>query len=82
MKYAGRLTVLGTLCAGGLLLALAGCAATDASDRDDMYNKPNKALNDPFGYSPDMSDTDISGGGIGDYDSKGMQRDVDNAANP
>ncbi|HTW94770.1 MAG TPA: hypothetical protein VMD30_08260 [Tepidisphaeraceae bacterium] len=63
MKYAGRIAVIGGMFAAAAMLFLAGCSPTDATDRDDMadmYNQPNKALSDPFGYSPDMSDSDMS----------------------
>ena len=85
MKYAGRLTLLGCLGAAALLLVTAGCAQSDSSNRDDMsdmYNQQSKALADPFNYSPDMSDTDISGGGTSNFDSKGFDKDANDLANP
>ena len=47
-----------------------------------LSDRTDKALSDPFGYSPDFDRTDISGGGIGSYDKEGMNRDVDHVFNP
>jgi hypothetical protein len=64
---------------------LAGCAAKQngpttrpltAAERSD------KAMRDPFGYSPDFSDTDSGGGGTADLDRKGLNRDLGNVIMP
>jgi hypothetical protein len=63
---------------------MAGCAARQqapttrpltASERSD------KALQDPFRYSPDFSDTE-GGGGTADLDHKGLRRDLGNVIMP
>ena len=41
-----------------------------------------EALNDPFGYSPDMGPADISGGKINEFDRKAMRKDIDHVLNP
>ena len=57
----------------GILLMFPGCAeeskrpTTSASD----------ALSDPFHYDPFKNDQNISGGGIGNFDKKAYQKDVD-----
>ena len=47
-----------------------------ASERSD------KALRDPFGYSPDFSDADTGGGGASELDHKGLRRDLANVIMP
>jgi hypothetical protein len=67
-----------------LVVIATGCASdkhsatrpASASDRQEA------ALKDPFGYSPNMDESDISGGGIGDLDRKGMRKDIDDVLNP
>jgi hypothetical protein len=78
---AGRLAV-GVL---GAILA-AGCAssqpAPQAQSSSPFTADQQKALADPMHYSPNMDNTDITGGDIGHYDSQAMQRDVDDFWNP
>ena len=64
---------------------LVGCA----TDRSAPTTQPasvgergEKALRDPFGYSPDFDESDISGGGLTDFDRKGFERDLGNVLNP
>lgn len=47
-----------------------------------LSERSEEALRDPFGYSPTFDKTDISGGGIGDYDKDAMRKDVDRVFNP
>jgi hypothetical protein len=51
---------------------------TTASQRQDA------AMRDPFGYKPDMSDSNtISGDGdVGHYDRKAMRKDLNDVFNP
>lgn len=46
------------------------------------YEQQEKAMKDPFNYSPDISGTDISGGGIGNFDRAAMRKDLDDVLNP
>lgn len=78
---ASRSSLLG-LCA---VLCIAGCAGRHdgpttrpltAAERSD------KALRDPFRYSPDWSETDVGGGGTADLDRKGLQRDLGHVIMP
>ena len=41
-----------------------------------------QARDDPFNYSPHMDRTDISGGGLMDYDKNAMKRDINDVLNP
>lgn len=79
---------------GGLSITLlAGCASDEASSTDVKANQ-DRALKDPFSYGPSASDmmnpnaddqldrTNISGGGIGEYDGKGMKKDLDSLFGP
>ena len=81
MKLSGGLTLAGL----ALVLCVAGCAAKHdapttrpltASERSD------KALRDPFGYSPDFSETDRGAGGDAQLDHKGLRRDLGNVIMP
>jgi hypothetical protein len=72
MKCHTVLVLLGTVAMG-----LSGCA----SDRKPT-TRPTSALNDPMDYKPNMDDTNISGGKVGEYDREGMRRDVDHVLNP
>ena len=64
--------------------AMAGCASDKPADNKstDVYGRQEAALKDPFHYSPDMGKTDISGGGIGDFDKDGMRKDLNDVFNP
>jgi len=68
-----------------LFLCLSGCAPKHnhpttrpltAAERSD------KAMQDPFGYSPDFTDTEGVGGGTAGFDRKGFRRDVGNVIDP
>ncbi|MGA2231865.1 MAG: hypothetical protein ABSH22_13285 [Tepidisphaeraceae bacterium] len=70
----------GVTAAGLLVVLVVGCqqpsTMAQASQRQDQ------ALKDPMGYTPNMDNTDISGGGIGNYDNQAMQRDLNDIFNP
>jgi len=68
-----------------IVSGLAGCAGKQdgpttrpltAAERSD------KALKDPFHYSPDWSDTDTGNSGTADFDRKGLQRDLGHVIMP
>lgn len=44
--------------------------------------RQDRAIKDPFNYSPDSESTDISGGGLSDFDKGGFKKDLKNATNP
>jgi hypothetical protein len=66
-----------------LLVIMASCTSDKHATTRPSGNADSgsAALKDPFGYSPNM-DTDISGGGISEYDRKAMRKDIDNVLNP
>ena len=66
------------LLAGGLILA----ACTPTAQSPSAAQRQQQALKDPFGYSAGNDIPDISGGGVTDYDSKAMGKDVNSALNP
>ena len=47
-----------------------------------LRDRQDKALKDPFGYSPDMDTTDISGGGLSGFDKDGFRKDMKNVLDP
>jgi hypothetical protein len=67
-------------CLLGMVLS-AGCDSTP-SQADLVRRDQDQALNDPMNYSPNMDDTDVSGGDTGNYNDKAMKRDVNDFVNP
>jgi hypothetical protein len=69
----------------GLRLA-AGCAsdpnAKPTSRPANARERQDQAMKDPFGYSPNAGSTDISGGGLSDFDRQGFNRDMKNVLDP
>ncbi len=67
----------------GMLLA-AGCASHHGATTQpaDAMQRQDAAMQDPFEYSPGMSEQDISGGDLGHLDKKALERDVDHVLNP
>jgi hypothetical protein len=65
----------------GALVVMIGCA--EEKQQQAPTSHPGDALlKDPFGYKPFQDDPSISGGDIGHYDKKGMDRDLHNFWNP
>lgn len=60
------------------LLMLGGCESTATT----QPSPHDRALADPMNYRPGWEDSNVSGGGILDYDSKGMKRDINGVLNP
>ena len=65
---------------------LAGCASSPNSQPTtrpvSMHDRQDRAMKDPFNYSPDAGSTDISGGGLTDFDRQGFNRDMKNVLDP
>ena len=69
-----------SLAGGGMMLG--GCES-DSKPPPSMYDRQQQAMQHPFDYSPHVGNPDdISGGGLGDFDKKAMQRDADHVLNP
>ena len=71
----------------GLVLSVAGCAGNDKAASPttrpaSAAERGDRALKDPFKYSPDWSDTDVGGGGTADFDRKGFQKDLGHVLMP
>ena len=70
----------------GAGLRLAGGCASDnnhpTSRPASMRDRQDRAMKDPFNYSPDAGSTDISGGGLTDFDRQGFNRDMKNVLDP
>jgi hypothetical protein len=67
------------LASGFSLGLLPGCAK---SDRESTSQRSEKALRDPFNYSPDFEKSDESGKGWLEYDKEGMRKDLKNVFDP
>jgi hypothetical protein len=71
-----------TVAAAVLAMLLGACAhdprdrAAKDDDRSPWTEQQKKALDDPMNYRPDMGRTDVSGGGISDFDRKGFKDDI------
>lgn len=78
---------LGPIALLACILAV-GCADTKGPTSRPMSftEKQDEALKDPFGYGPKAgSGSDfpsVTGGGMGDFDKKSFNRDVDRVVNP
>jgi hypothetical protein len=62
-----------------LMLGAFGCAADSGNGHPD--DPTTRAMADPMQYSP-PDDSDISGGGIADFNSKAFHKDMDHVVNP
>ena len=56
-----------------------GCATVPGEKN--MDERQDQAMKDPFHYSPGDDIPDITGGGIGEFDPKAMQKDLNNVFN-
>ena len=68
-------------------LGLAGCqhntATTQPTTRpSSARDRQDEAMKDPFGYSANPENTDISGGGLTDFDRGGFKKDLKNVLDP
>ena len=61
-----------------------GCAETQPEKGEDdlqmrqaeWSEQQEKTLRDPMGYRPDMDRSDVSGGGMKDFDREGFKKDM------
>jgi hypothetical protein len=60
-------------------MGLMGCASDGSGGN--MTDRQEKAMKDPFGYTPEV-DTDVSGGGVGNFNHNGMGKDLSDVFNP
>jgi hypothetical protein len=66
-------------CATLLSLQLAGCGPSNQLTDEE---RQDKAMKDPFGYSPDLKNADMTVSGHTDFDKQELKRDVDHVINP
>ncbi|HZL34955.1 MAG TPA: hypothetical protein VFC78_06580 [Tepidisphaeraceae bacterium] len=79
-RHLARCLFAASLVGPGMLLS--GCDS-DSKPQPSMYDRQQRAMQHPFDYSPNVGNPDdISGGGLGDFDGKAMQRDADHVLNP
>ncbi len=67
-----------------LLTTAVSCSTPPAATTQPVnaYDRQQKAMKDPFGYSPGFEKTDISGGNVGTFDKDAFKKDVDRVFNP
>ncbi len=66
-------------------MAVIGFAALMAAGCESAKPGPepsDRALGDPMNYRPGFEDSDISGGGIMDFDKKAFRKDVNSVLDP
>jgi len=63
-------------------VCLAGCADKPTTRPMTARERQDAALKDPFGYSPDKDNADVSGGDTRHFDKDGFKKDVDHVFNP
>jgi hypothetical protein len=69
--------------AGLAFFCVAGCAAKHPTTHPlTAAERSDKAKQDPFGYSPDFSDTDSDSERTTHVDRKGLKRDLENVLMP
>lgn len=67
------------------LILLAGCGLDQDENKsvENVRHRQDSALSDPYNYSPFRGQaTDVSGGGITDFNSKAFKRDANSVFNP
>ena len=71
-----RLVLLGVV--------LVGCASEKhATTRPaSVRERQDAALADPFGYSPNMDENDVSGGKVNELNRGALRKDIDHVLNP
>ena len=72
-------SIVPAACAAFCVLQLAGCAPSTQPTAED---RQDKAMKDPFGYSPDLKNADMTVSGHTDFDKQELKRDVDHVINP
>ena len=72
MRYTIVLTVIGF----AALMSL-GCSSEKSGS-----DPSGRAMQDPMNYRPGFEESDISGGGLTDFDKKAFRKDVDGVLNP
>lgn len=64
---------------------LAGCSSGTngpTTQPSTISQRQDRALQDPFGYTPDWKKSDMTVSGHGEFDKEGLQRDTDHFLNP
>ena len=83
MRNPARFVCLAALI--GSALVLGGCSSqtgSATSDSNEMYDRQEQALKHPMEWTSGHDIPDISGGGIGDLDSKSLGKDLHDFFNP
>jgi hypothetical protein len=70
----------GALAASAILFAI-GCGSS-ATTQPSEYDRQDKALKDPFGYTPDFKHSDNSVSGNSEFDKDAFKKDLDHVINP
>jgi hypothetical protein len=77
-------TALGLMVAAGGMVALAGLSGCQDSSAapESISDRQDSMLKNPMNYSLKWDTPDISGGGITEYHSQAMQKDLNDVFNP
>jgi hypothetical protein len=94
MKAEGNMKLRGTrvrlslcLLSPAFCLAVSGCQQNAATTQpttkpSTARDRQDQAMKDPFGYSANPENADISGGGLTDFDRGGFKKDLKNVFDP
>ncbi len=83
MSGSGWVGRLGLFILPALLLLAWGCRSEQASRPSTAAERSERALQDPFNYSPfEKEKSPVSGGGISELDREGLKKDTNNVFNP
>jgi hypothetical protein len=65
------------------LAILSGCSSSAPTTQPSSFSdRQERALRDPYGYSPDPRNSDMTVSGHGGFDKEGFNRDKDYVLNP
>ena len=86
-RFGRRLSFCILYSAFSVCLGVAGCQQNAATTQpttkpSSMRDRQDAAMKDPFGYSANPENTDISGGGLTDFDRGGFKKDLKNVLDP
>ena len=84
MKRRWKIEIVASLCLiCSIFVITTGCSDKNPDAKQKTtHERQQDALRDPFGYSPQVENTDISGGDLGHFDKDAFGKDVDSVFNP
>jgi hypothetical protein len=76
-------TAIGIIVLAAGAAVLSGCSpSSPTSQPSSMAEQQRRALEDPYGYTPDLKSSDMTVSGRPGFDKEGFNRDKDYVLNP